>query len=98
MEGPMVDVIDVHVVRDRVVHLRFSDGLERELDLSPYLWGPVFEKIARDPAEFGKVRVDHQSGTIVWPNGADLDPDVLHGDHEPSWASRDLNERNARES
>jgi hypothetical protein len=20
-------------------------------------------------------------GTVVWPNGYDLDPDVLHGDH-----------------
>jgi hypothetical protein len=23
-------------------------------------------------------------GTVVWPNGYDLDPDVLHGDFEPA--------------
>ena len=32
----------------------------------------------REPALFGQVRVDEELGTIVWPNGADLDPDVLH--------------------
>jgi hypothetical protein len=36
----------------------------------------------QDPAYFGQVRVDPELGTVVWPNGYDLDPDVLHGDHE----------------
>jgi hypothetical protein len=41
------------------------------------LWGPVFEPL-RDPDFFAQVTVDH--GTVVWPNGVDLDPVVLHGD------------------
>ena len=40
----------------------------------------MFEPL-REPEEFRKVTVDPELGTIVWPNGADLDPDVLHGDH-----------------
>jgi len=31
----------------------------------------------QDPAFFARVSVDREAGTIVWPNGADLDPDVL---------------------
>jgi hypothetical protein len=33
----------------------------------------------RDPAVFRQVRVDPELRMIVWPNGSDLDPDVLHG-------------------
>ncbi len=37
----------------------------------------------QDPDYFRRVSVDTELGTVVWPNGYDLDPDVLHGDHEP---------------
>jgi hypothetical protein len=84
----MVDVTHVEVVRDRVVLLRFSDGTEREVDLYPFLWGPAFEAIAKDEGLFRRVRVDPDTGTISWPNGADLDPDVLHGDFRPASKAR----------
>jgi hypothetical protein len=84
----MVDITNVEVLKDRVVRLCFSDETERVVDLQPFLWGPVFGRIAADDDYFGQVRVDPEVGTIVWPNGADLDPDVLHGDHEPVWVTR----------
>jgi hypothetical protein len=31
-----------------------------------------------DPDYFATVQVDPEIGTIGWPNGADLDPDVLY--------------------
>jgi hypothetical protein len=62
-----------------VLRLGFDDGTVREIDLEAELWGPVFEPL-RDPQLFRQVRIDEELGTIVWPNGADMDPDVLHGD------------------
>ena len=38
----------------------------------------------RGSSFFRRVRVDAELGTVTWPNGFDLDPDVLHGDHQPA--------------
>jgi hypothetical protein len=83
-----IDVTQVAVLHERVVRLGFSDGTQRDVDLAPFLWGPAFEHIAVDDDEFRKVKVDPEIGTICWPNGADLDPYVLHGDHDPVWVAR----------
>jgi hypothetical protein len=67
------------------VRLGFTNGESREIDLEPYLHGPVFESIRNNSAEFRAVRVDPELGTIVWPNGADIDPDVLYEGLTPAW-------------
>ncbi len=72
-----MDITHVEVLHDHVVHLRFADGVERSIDLEPYLHGRVFAEIRSDPAVFAAVKVDPDAGTIVWPNGADMDPDAL---------------------
>jgi hypothetical protein len=59
------------------VRLSLTDGSTREVDLGPYLNGLVFEAVRNDPVFFRALRVDEELGTIVWPNGADVDPDVL---------------------
>jgi hypothetical protein len=64
------------------LRLTFTDDLVREVDLSGDLWGQMAEPL-QDPDYFRQVRVDPELGTVVWPNGYDLDPDVLHGDHQP---------------
>lgn len=76
----------VEVVEDHVLRLTFTDGSLRDVDVGPLLRGPVFEPIRRDPAEFRKVRVDPECGTVVWPNGADICPDVLYLGLPPAWA------------
>ena len=65
------------------LRLTFSDGLVRELDFDGVLEGGVFDPL-QDRALFAQVSVDTVAGTIAWPIGVDLDPDVLHGDHEPA--------------
>ena len=57
------------------VQLTLTDGRVIERDLASMLVGSVFEDIRNDPARFAEMRVE--GGTLVWPNGADLCPDVL---------------------
>lgn len=58
-------------------HLRFEDGVGGEVDVAAMVrFTGVFAPLA-DEAEFAGVRVDPELGTVVWPGGADLDPDVL---------------------
>ena len=71
------------------LRLRFEDGLEGEIDLSDFSRNGVFAPLA-DPEYFRRVRMDHEIGTIVWPNGADIAPETLHqwvlNGKRPSWA------------
>lgn len=76
-------VTSVQVLGHYQLRLGFSDGSSRDVDLTGTLHGPVFEPLT-DPDFFAQARVDEELGTVVWPNGADLDPLVLHGDFEPA--------------
>lgn len=64
-----------------VVRIVFADGEVRDVDIEPLLDGPIFAAL-RDPTIFTQVQVDEFAETVVWPNGADLDPDVLYGTAE----------------
>jgi hypothetical protein len=62
------------------LRVSFADGTVRVIDLEAMLSGtvgPVFEPL-REVAFFALANVDSETGTVVWPNGADLAPDVLH--------------------
>jgi hypothetical protein len=74
----MVEPLDGHNLR-----LTFNDGLVRDVDLSQLLRGPLGEPL-RDLDYFRQVRVDQQARTIVWPNGLDPDPDMLHDSYPPA--------------
>ncbi|MGH9465214.1 MAG: DUF2442 domain-containing protein [Thermoanaerobaculia bacterium] len=72
------DVVEVRPLGGYRVHLRFEDGLEGDLDLGKVIEFKGIFAPFRDEKEFAKVRLHGELGTIVWPNGADLDPDVLY--------------------
>jgi len=70
------------------VRLGFTDGTVRTVNLEPYLRGPIFKPLRQDPEIFRSVQVDKELGTIVWPNGADICPDVLYESLTPAaWAA-----------
>jgi len=57
------------------VRLKLTDGRSVERDLEELLTGPVFAGLRGNPERFREFRVE--GGTLVWPGGADLCPDVL---------------------
>lgn len=72
------DVVEVRPLGGYRVYLRFEDGAAGEVDLGARLaFEGVFAPL-RDPTVFALVRVHPELGTVVWPGGADLDPDVLY--------------------
>lgn len=72
------DVVEVRPLDRYRVFLRFDDGRAGEVDLAPLLapFDGVFAAL-RDKTYFDQVCVRSDIGTIVWPNGTDLCPDVL---------------------
>jgi hypothetical protein len=77
MIGLTPDITEVDVVRHGVLRLMFADGTTGELEVLERMRGPVFDE-ARTPEGFAKVSVDPETGTVVWPGGADLAPDTLY--------------------
>ena len=72
------DVTEVEVLGHYRLRLTFDDGMTGDVDLSHLRGsGGVFAPLA-DPAVFAEVRVDSEIGTITWPDGADLAPEVLY--------------------
>ena len=72
------NVVSVSQTGPYRLRLRFDDGAEGEIDIKEMTtFEGVFEPLS-DPSFFSRVSVDQEAGTIVWPNGADLDPLVLH--------------------
>jgi hypothetical protein len=57
------------------IHLTFNDGVEKTVDFSQWLSGPVFEPL-KDAEYFERFFLD--GGTVTWPNGADIAPETLY--------------------
>ena len=73
----VLHVDTVTLLGEFTLRLEFSDGSVRDVDLSEELHGEVLEPL-REPEFFAQVRVNPDTGTIEWPNGADLAPEFLH--------------------
>ena len=71
----MLRVVDVDYIKDYKLHVTFSDGSKKNIDLKPYLIGEVFGELLDKEkfVQYGLTRV-----TIEWANGADLAPEFLY--------------------
>lgn len=73
-----MDIVAVEPIRDRILLLTFANGERRLIDIAQHFkFFGVFEQL-KDDVFFRSVRVNPESGTIEWPNQADMCPDVLY--------------------
>ena len=73
-------VMSAEVLPEARLRVRFVDGTAGEVEMQGFLQRPevvgtVFEPM-RAPAFFAQTAV--VSGTVQWPNGADLAPDAMY--------------------
>jgi hypothetical protein len=95
MKHPIHRVEAFSVVGDYTLRVRFEDETEQVIDFLPILVGALYAPL-RDLAVFNQVQVDPGAHTLVWPNGADFDPTILHDWSERGPAMRELAGRWAR--
>jgi len=83
VEHPVHKVTSVEIVGPYRLRVGFGDGLSRTIDFKPVLEGDLYSPL-RDLDRFNSVSIDSDAHTLVWPNGADFDPAILHDwpDHE----------------
>jgi len=72
----MEQVVWVRALSGCRLEVGFSDGLQGEIDVEPFLFGPMYEPL-REPTFFEQVFVD-SFGAVAWPNGADISAAGLH--------------------
>ena len=88
------DVVAVTPLDSYRLRLHFEDGAVGEVDVAKLIQFQGVFAALREKAVFDQVRVDPELGTVVWPGGGDLDPDVLYAratgeplpDLAPVWA------------
>ncbi|MDI9333923.1 MAG: DUF2442 domain-containing protein [Cytophagales bacterium] len=75
----MIDVTAAHALPQRRIDLTFADGVRAVLEMDRIIerYQGVFAPLL-DSQYFNKLQVNPDIGTIAWPNGADICPDVLY--------------------
>ena len=72
----------VKYLGERNLLISFDDGLQRELAFHSN-WFGITEPLNSDDF-LALVEIDPVTKTLSWPNGIDLDAEILHGDFDPS--------------
>ena len=64
-------------IEDYKIILTFDDKTNKLVDLLPHLYGEIFEPLT-DISYFKRFKVNEDTDTIEWENGADMSPDFLY--------------------
>ncbi|MFZ1398491.1 MAG: DUF2442 domain-containing protein [Candidatus Promineifilaceae bacterium] len=76
MSHKLYKVVHFELVADYTLTIKFDDESTQTINFLPILQGALFGPL-RDSALFNQVEIDPEVHTLVWPNGADLDPETL---------------------
>lgn len=68
---------DVRHTQGHKLEVTFNDGAIKVADLRDELYGEVFE-LLRELGFFRQAKVNEETDTIEWPDGANFAPKFLH--------------------
>lgn len=77
MFHPIYRVTQFATVEPYVLRVHFDDATAQIINFKPIMAGQVYGPL-NELALFERVIIDEEIGTLVWPNGADVDPATLH--------------------
>ncbi|MDP8205043.1 MAG: DUF2442 domain-containing protein [Candidatus Electryonea clarkiae] len=72
------DIVEVKPLEEHKLFLKFEDGVKGEINIAEMIeFKGVFTPL-KNKEFFDQVQINRELGSIYWPNGADIDPDVLY--------------------
>lgn len=77
MEHKVYRVVEFELTGPYKLRVKFDDNTTQIIDFRPILAGELYGPL-RDEKLFNQVEIDPEVHTLVWPNGADFDPETLH--------------------
>jgi hypothetical protein len=77
MPHRIYEVEAFEIIGPYTLRLRFDDRTQQTIDFEPVLAGQMYGPL-RELALFNQVKIAPEVRTLVWPNGADFDPETLH--------------------
>jgi hypothetical protein len=77
MSHPIYKVVHFEIIEPYTLKVMFDDGSTQTIDFRPVLAGELYGPL-QDAGLFNQVEIDPEVHTLVWPNGADFDPAILH--------------------
>ena len=82
MTHRLYKVMAMAIFGEYTLRLEFDDGAIQVIDFAPILFGELYGPL-RDLNLFNQVALDPVAHTVIWPNGADFDPETLR--HWPDY-------------